>query len=335
MSDQVEILIPDLGESIVEVTLSKWLVEEGEAVEEDQPLVEVLSDKSDIEIPSPKKGVLVKKLIQENEKAQKGSVIGYLSLSAKPTVTSSDLQTSSPHPEFAKPSVEVSVVPQVKSEVVATPLAKKIALTKGIDLTGVQGRGVRGKVFSQDLFKTDSSEQKVISHLSQEGVSISSFKLSAQFQIKSLQKGSFLKSFLDVLEEHQKKVSFLNLGLLTESQGFVAPRLTCETFASALKAEKALIDLAQRSEDGELDESELFAGEGLIWFLEESSISSFEFPLEDPLDFTLSVSSFLPKSLGAEVQFFVKIVLVCRTSWANPESLISICSSLRKKLAVD
>ena len=74
----IEIVLPAMGEGVIEATVTRWLVEEGTMVEEDQPLVEVATDKVDSEIPAPKKGILKKHLVEEEQIAKVGQPLAVL-----------------------------------------------------------------------------------------------------------------------------------------------------------------------------------------------------------------------------------------------------------------
>ena len=74
----IEIVVPQLGESVVEGTISKWLKKEGDKVDKDEPIVEIATDKINIEIPSPKAGVLGKIVVKEGTVVPVGELIGVL-----------------------------------------------------------------------------------------------------------------------------------------------------------------------------------------------------------------------------------------------------------------
>src|SRR3990170_8730881 len=74
----IPIVVPQLGESVVEGTVGKWLKKEGEKVAKDEPIVEIMTDKINVEIPSPKAGVLAKILVPENTVVPIGKEIGIL-----------------------------------------------------------------------------------------------------------------------------------------------------------------------------------------------------------------------------------------------------------------
>ena len=70
-----ELRLPDLGEGLTEAEIARWLVAEGDRVEEDQPLVEVQTDKTTVEIPSPREGTVLKVLVPEGDLAPVGAVL--------------------------------------------------------------------------------------------------------------------------------------------------------------------------------------------------------------------------------------------------------------------
>ncbi|HIC69815.1 MAG TPA: 2-oxoglutarate dehydrogenase, partial [Candidatus Latescibacteria bacterium] len=72
---RIEVAMPQMGESIVEGTVSKWLKQVGDPVERDEPLLEISTDKVDAEIPSPESGTLVEVSIQEGETVEVGTVV--------------------------------------------------------------------------------------------------------------------------------------------------------------------------------------------------------------------------------------------------------------------
>lgn len=80
----IQIVIPQLGESVVEGTIGKWLKKEGEKVDKDEPIVEIATDKINIEIPSPKAGILAKILVKEGTVVPVGQQIGILAEPGNP-----------------------------------------------------------------------------------------------------------------------------------------------------------------------------------------------------------------------------------------------------------
>ncbi|MBT4584178.1 MAG: 2-oxoglutarate dehydrogenase complex dihydrolipoyllysine-residue succinyltransferase [Phycisphaerae bacterium] len=136
------IIIPNLGESITEVVLGEWLIQDGNWVHRDQPLLEIESDKVTQELPSPVSG-LVTITKQAGEECRVGDTIG-------------SIDDSAPKPEAAQ--TEKIAAEEVTKETVAsaeqtkaTPLAKKVADDIGVELDQVSGSGTSGKVTKADV----------------------------------------------------------------------------------------------------------------------------------------------------------------------------------------
>ena len=141
--------LPDIGEGLVEGELVKWFVKEGAKVEENQPIAAVLTDKAEVEIPSPKTGTITKLHAKPGEKVKVhsplvtfGGVRGSVGTSTQSVTTDSPkaaAATAAPRP--SKPA----------SEVLATPMVRKMAKDQGIDIGQVQGTGPEGRVLASDL----------------------------------------------------------------------------------------------------------------------------------------------------------------------------------------
>ena len=148
----VTVELPALGESIVEGTVSRWLVKEGDRVEADQPLVEVSTDKVDAESPAPRAGVVEKILVAEGETIQVGA----------PLVTIDPAGAGAePPPAGAPPVARVPAAPAspaaaraVEEPVLrATPVARRMAQEASVDLSAVEGTGPAGRVTKRDLVR--------------------------------------------------------------------------------------------------------------------------------------------------------------------------------------
>lgn len=125
---EIEVLLPKMGESVAEATITSWLKNEGDTIEAEESIIEIATDKVDSEVPAPADGVLIKKLFQEGEVAKVGDVIA---------IISTDGATSSPSPTETK--VEEKAPAQEVVEQVAAPLnkaASDVVITK----TGDSGR---------------------------------------------------------------------------------------------------------------------------------------------------------------------------------------------------
>jgi pyruvate dehydrogenase E2 component (dihydrolipoamide acetyltransferase) len=141
--------LPDIGEGVAEGEILKWLVKEGEAVKEDQSLVEVMTDKVNVQIPSPKDGKIARLLVKEGEVVKVGHGILVIEVeedaqdSPVPAEPSSQAAPA-PAPQSARPQVALD-------RVLATPATRKLARELGVDLTTVIGTGPVGRVTDDDV----------------------------------------------------------------------------------------------------------------------------------------------------------------------------------------
>jgi 2-oxoglutarate dehydrogenase E2 component (dihydrolipoamide succinyltransferase) len=165
-----DVVMPQMGESIVEGTLTKWLKKVGDRVERDEPLFEISTDKVDTEIPSPAAGVLAEILVQEGATvaintvvariAEEGAVTaapapaaaaeapaaGTAAAPAAPTPPAAPAPAASaPAPAAAAPAEEEADIGPV------SPLVRKMAREHNIDLRQVQGTGAGGRITKQDI----------------------------------------------------------------------------------------------------------------------------------------------------------------------------------------
>ena len=183
----VEVRMPALGESVAEGTVTTWLKQVGEAVEADEPLLEVSTDKVDTEVPAPASGVLLSIAVGEDETVAVGTVLALIGdASAAPAVApeqpapAAAAQTPPPAPQTppaaaapvqpaapasnppnaaASPAKRAASPKHAASTVAAageasgyvTPIVRKYAKEKGIDLAEVTGTGVGGRIRRQDI----------------------------------------------------------------------------------------------------------------------------------------------------------------------------------------
>ncbi|MDR1512077.1 MAG: 2-oxo acid dehydrogenase subunit E2 [Propionibacteriaceae bacterium] len=165
MSTQVT--LPQLGESVVEGTVSRWLKRVGEAVAADEALLEVSTDKVDTEIPSPVAGVLLEIVVQEDESAQVGAVLAVVGDPAEaPAPVRPAPQAPDPDalplggaslgvtPSPQAPALSRPLPPELPDEgPYVTPLVRKLAEEHGVDLGQVRGSGVGGRIRKQDVLE--------------------------------------------------------------------------------------------------------------------------------------------------------------------------------------
>ena len=144
-----EFKLPDLGEGLTEAEIARWLVAEGDTIEEDAPLVEVQTDKTTVEIPSPRAGTVLKILVAEGDVAPVGAVlivIGEEGEQLLRAVEPSEQRASQP----AGPVVSV-VTAEATAAVRATPAVRQLAKEIGVDLLIVHGTGPEGRILEDDV----------------------------------------------------------------------------------------------------------------------------------------------------------------------------------------
>jgi len=145
-----EFKLPDLGEGLTEGEIARWLVTEGQEIAEDDPLVEVQTDKTTVEIPSPASGTVTRILVEEGKVVPVGTVlvvIGGEPDGDQPRAEQPSEATRRTVPEPASNRL----LQRGKEGVRATPLVRKIAQELGIDLASIEGTGPQGRITEDDV----------------------------------------------------------------------------------------------------------------------------------------------------------------------------------------
>lgn len=147
-------VLPDLGEGITEGEIRKWVVKEGDSVEEHQTVLEIETDKAVVEVPSPKKGKVLKISKEEGEIAKVGEVLMVIAaegelVEAKPKAEAIELEEK----EKPKSVSVVGVLPEEEEEVLATPAVRAMARESGVKLEGLKGSGPGGSITKDDVTK--------------------------------------------------------------------------------------------------------------------------------------------------------------------------------------
>lgn len=163
---QFEIVMPKLGESILEATITKWFVKEGDTIVEDDILFEVATDKVDSEIPSPVEGTVKKILYPENALVPVGEVLAIIILSGEDEETESTTIENSEPDSKVDSNTQISEGSETDAETTSStsvkkfsnrfysPLVRKIALEENInfeELEGISGSGANGRVQKSDV----------------------------------------------------------------------------------------------------------------------------------------------------------------------------------------
>ena len=164
--DATDIAMPELGESVTEGTITQWLKNVGDTVEEDEPLLEVSTDKVDTEVPSPASGTLLEILAEEDDTVDVGDVIARVGdADAVPASDDSDKdddkseepeEKDEPKQEKAEAKEDKEDKGEKKSATsgkvpYVTPLVRKLAEKHGVDLNTVEGTGIGGRIRKQDV----------------------------------------------------------------------------------------------------------------------------------------------------------------------------------------
>jgi pyruvate dehydrogenase E2 component (dihydrolipoamide acetyltransferase) len=136
-----EFKLPDLGEGVAEGEIARWLVEVGQVIDEDDPLVEVQTDKATVEIPSPAGGKVSRILVQEGELVPVGT----------PLVVIGDGEVAAAEPESRPEPAAPAPVAVPSERVKATPLVRRIAAELGVDLSLLAGTGPDGRITEEDV----------------------------------------------------------------------------------------------------------------------------------------------------------------------------------------
>ena len=154
-----QIIMPKLGESIIEATIIKWLKNPGDTIEEDDAIVEIATDKVDSEIPSPVEGTLKEVYFQEGDVVEVGKVIALIEMEGeetsaqKPEPSSKETIKEEPKTEAA-PTAVVAKDESAEATRFYSPLVKNIPKTEGIsmaELESMQGSGKDGRLTKQDI----------------------------------------------------------------------------------------------------------------------------------------------------------------------------------------
>jgi pyruvate dehydrogenase E2 component (dihydrolipoamide acetyltransferase) len=160
-----EVKLPRLGQGMESGTIVKWLKSEGEAVEKGEPLYELDTDKVTQEVEAEASGVLLKIAISEGE-VEVGRTIGFIGTQGEAVPengardTSSQAGDESAHVREPTPSTATPVrepPPAVNGRIKASPLARRIARERGIDLSGIRGTGPDGRIVAEDVERAEAA----------------------------------------------------------------------------------------------------------------------------------------------------------------------------------
>jgi pyruvate dehydrogenase E2 component (dihydrolipoamide acetyltransferase) len=256
-----EFKLPDLGEGLTEGEIARWLVAEGDDIAEDQPLVEIQTDKTTVEIPSPAAGPVTKILVAEGEVVPVGTVL---------VVIGGD--------------GAVTEEPQAPERVQATPLVRKIAAELGVDLATITGTGPGGRITEVDVRGAGSPREgrreqvrgvrrQIVDHLTRAHREIPAVTFVEECDFSNVELKLLLPAVLKATAESLKEFPELNarlegdeivyldrydLGIAVQTeQGLLVP-VVRDCDSRSVDELRADVDaLAEKARAGSLDAAEL------------------------------------------------------------------------------
>jgi len=163
-----EVIMPKMGQTMEKGRIIRWLKREGEAVQRGEPLLEIETDKTTVEVEARGTGILKKIIAQEGEEAPIGKIIGYIAKEDEPLPEEPRIGVETP---LEKPEEKISSEPtkalekpEVAERVKASPLAKKLAEELGININEVVGTGPGGRITREDVlaFAEKKPKTKVV-----------------------------------------------------------------------------------------------------------------------------------------------------------------------------
>ncbi|MDQ3065850.1 MAG: 2-oxo acid dehydrogenase subunit E2 [Actinomycetota bacterium] len=162
-----EFKLPDLGEGLTEGEVSRWLVVEGQELAEDDPLVEIATDKTTVEIPSPAAGVVSEILVEEGAVVPVGTVLVVIGGDGA-TEPAAAVPVPAAHAKDEPQPRALSVV-STQARVQATPVVRRIAAELGVDLAQLSGTGPNGRITESDVRSAGEGEIVLKQHNPSEG----------------------------------------------------------------------------------------------------------------------------------------------------------------------
>jgi len=229
-----KIVVPALGESVTEATVSKWLKSVGEKVDSDEPIVELETDKVNVEVPSPSDGILENISVKEGDTVEVGALLGSIGAKKEHKVEKEEKKyTPPPKKEEVTPQIfekpieqkskkvekklileEIKEEPplilseEVKSdnyveEKIVSPSARKIANEKNIDLSKIAGTGKNGVILKEDLLNLMGSKpapnKRKITHGPEEKIKMTRLRMTIAKRLKEAQNNAaMLTTFNEV-----------------------------------------------------------------------------------------------------------------------------------------
>jgi pyruvate dehydrogenase E2 component (dihydrolipoyllysine-residue acetyltransferase) len=168
---RIDVVMPQMGESIAEGTLSKWLKKVGDSVKRDEPMFEISTDKVDAEIPAPASGVIAEILVKEGQTVPVDTLVARLETDVNAAIAAPAAPATAPataaapaaQPFVPPPAAQPAAPPAVphgngasfeeRLRTKSSPLVRRMAAEHGIEISGLQGSGIAGRVTKKDLLE--------------------------------------------------------------------------------------------------------------------------------------------------------------------------------------
>jgi 2-oxoglutarate dehydrogenase E2 component (dihydrolipoamide succinyltransferase) len=226
MSDRI--LVPVLGESVTEATVAKWLKNEGDKISADEPVVELETDKVNVEVPAPSNGTLDKISVKEGQTVNVGALLGIISSSKSSTVnTSVEEKKYSPPPKKLEVVKNIEAPQEKKSESIeepliltevqeekditqisninlASPAARKISTESKINLNEVKGSGKNGIILKEDILNLMGSapkpSERKATHGPEERIKMTRLRMTIAKRLKEAQDNAAMLSTFNEID---------------------------------------------------------------------------------------------------------------------------------------
>ncbi|WP_372737692.1 dihydrolipoyllysine-residue acetyltransferase [Neptunomonas sp.] len=164
----IDFILPDIGEGIIECEVVEWMVAVGDRLEEDQPVVDVMTDKALVQIPAPRAGVVTKLYFAQGEVAKVHGPLFALLPDDAAVATAPVTSVSTPSVTPAAPAAPAAAVAasinsaadSVKGKALASPAVRRIAREFDIDIRQVPGSGKNGRIFKEDILRFQQSAEQ-------------------------------------------------------------------------------------------------------------------------------------------------------------------------------
>jgi multifunctional 2-oxoglutarate metabolism enzyme len=151
----LEIVMPEMGESVTEGTVLEWHVSEGDQIAEGDTVVEVSTDKVDAEVPAPASGTITKILVGPDETVEVGKPLAEMAKGEAPSGAGAEAPASAKEAEAAEEPAPAGPAAETADGAKATPIARRAAQANGVDLKGVKGTGLNGKITKSDVLAVE------------------------------------------------------------------------------------------------------------------------------------------------------------------------------------